>query len=516
MATNSQNADSLKPAKAYTIFMVPFYYEGEWKNIYQKYDRWQPIMENLYTEDVLYPYIMDLFSYESLYNKSSLLIYEFNSSNNGINSKMFVDRILGKKQIALLGKNAEEKKNPQQINFTLLNEGNFAPHLFVSPTAKIGLLTFSIELENTCTTEQHISLNYWLHKRNELDKYQNVCLKPEEQEETEMLKDSKLILDAIPGLWKKSQKNTRKEIDYVCWNINDFVDCIMGTMGEARVGEERIQYFSSYRMHLFSFRSMQDSESQIKPDDINRSLIRLSRCVNSNYLLLFDKLKDEGAVLQTYENIYFSSAIEGASMICIGKKDNEKFIADIHSKFSRQYLLIYILVLLQRYTLQSIERKLTEYESTDKKSDTKLWSLIDVVCRIKTNCYYTDVSIYSHHSQFYQFCCKNLRIPETFKEVSEKIELLKLTTDRNMQQVQKKSERLQRLLNIIVAILTIAQVMQAVFELSTAEEDITFALDAGKVCFGIIILAYLWSYFKDFFTIKNNKKTNYGNNKRTI
>lgn len=504
MGENIQNTVYPKLEKAYTFFMVPFYYEGEWEKVYSRLNRWQPIREDLYTEDILYPYIMDLFKSEGSYNKSSLLIYEFESSDNGIHSQMFVDRILGKKQILLLGKNAEEKKNPQLINYTLLNKGNFAPHLFVSPTAKIGLLTFSVELENTCTTEQHISLNYWLHKRNELDKYQCVCLKPEKQEETGMPKDGKLILDAIPGLWKKSQKNTRKEIDYMCWNINDFVDCIMGTMGEARVGEERIQYFSSYRMHLFSFRSMQDSENLLKPEDINHDLIQLSRCVNSNYLLLFDKLMEEGAVLQTYENIYISSAIEGASIICIGKKVNEKFIADIHSKFSRQYLLIYILVLLQRYTLQSIERKITEYESTDKKSDTKLWSLIDVVCRIKTNCYYTDVSIYSHHSQFYQFCCKNLHIPETFKEVGEKIELLKLTTDRNLQKIQQKSERLQRLLNIIVALLTIAQVMQAVFELSTTKEDISFAINAGKVCLGVIIIAYLWSHFKDFFTNKNH------------
>ena len=313
-----------------------------------------------------------------------------------------------------------------------------------------------------------------------------------------------MIVDAFPELWEKNQKTTRKEIEYVCWNINDFVDCIMGTMGEAREGEERIQYFSSYRTHMFSFRSMQDFDNFLKPDDINQGLIRLSRCVDSNYLLPFDKLMEEGAVLQTYDNIFFASAIEGTSMICIGKKDNKEFIADIHSKFNRQYLLVYILVLIQRYTLQSIERKLTEYESSDKKSDTRLWDLIDVICRIKTNCYYTDVSIYTHHSQFYHHCCKNLHILETFKEVGEKIELLKLTTDRNIQQVQKKSERLQRLLNIIVAILTIAQVMQAVYDLSTAKEDITIALTSGKLCLAIIILAYLWSSFKDFFTKKHH------------
>ena len=506
MDSNIQNVDCLRLEKAYTFFMVPFYYEGNWGKIYQRINRWQPIREDLYTEDVLYPYIMDIFSYESSNNKSSLLVYEFCSSDNGINSQLFVDRILGKKQIALLGKNAEEKKNPKQVAFTLLNEGNFAPHLFVSPTAKIGLLTFSIKFAETCTCEQQASLNYWLHKRNELDKYQCVCAKPEKQEETNLIVDDKLQISAISGIWKKNQKNTRKEVEYVCWNINDFVDCIMGTMGVPREDEKRISYFSGYRMHLFSFCSIQDPENHSNQDEINHHLIRLSRCVNSNYLLLFDDLMKDGAILQTYENIFFASAIEGTSMLCIGKKNNEKFIADIHSKFNRQYLLIYILVLLQRYTLQSIERKLSEYESTDKNSDEQLWNLIDIVCRIKINCYYTDVSVYTHHSQFYQLCCKNMHIPETFKEVGEKIELLRLTTNRNIQQAQKKSEQLQRLLNIIVAILTIAQVMQAVYELSTAKEDIGYAIVSGKICLCLIILAYLWAYFKDKFTIKISKK----------
>ena len=145
-------------------------------------------------------------------------------------------------------------------------------------------------------------------------------------------------------------------------------------------------------------------------------------------------------MLQTYENIFFASSIEGAAMVAIGRENNSAFIENIHQKFNRQYLLIYLLVILQRYTLQSLERKLTEFESTEKQSDDELWKLIKVICRINTNCYYTDVSIYTHHSQFYHLCCDNLHIPETFEEISGKIELLKLTTDRNIQISLKKQE----------------------------------------------------------------------------
>lgn len=487
-----------KLEKAYTFFIVPFYYDGNWTTIYQRLDRWVPIMEDLYKEDVLYPYIMDIFKHESSNTRSRLMIYKFRTEDNGTNSKMFIDRILGKQHIALIGRNASEKKKPQQIRFSLMDTDNYAPHLFISPSAKIGILTFSFKIDGTDILGKQITLNYWLHKRNETGKYQCACPSLEKQEESGLFQEDKLQ-EIIPQLWKLHQKNTMKNNEYVCWNVNDFVNCILGTMGVPRKGEERIQYFSSSRIHLFSFYSVNDVDNLIDNETMSHCAMRLSRCVETNYMLPFEQMKNEGTLLQTYKNIFFASSIEGASMICIGKEGNEKFFNEIHSKFNRQYLLVYLLVLLQRYTLQSLERKLTEYESTDKKSDEKLWNLIEIICRIKTNCYYTDVSIYTHHSQFYHLCCNNLKVPETFKEVGEKVELLKMTTERKTQQSQKKAERLQRLLNIIVAILTIFQVMEAVYELSTAEKDVSIALNAGKICLCLILIAYLWSYSRDSF-----------------
>jgi len=213
-------------------------------------------------------------------------------------------------------------------------------------------------------------------------------------------------------------------------------------------------------------------------------------------------------------------------MVAIGRKNNSAFIENIHQKFNRQYLLIYLLVILQRYTLQCLERKLTEFESTEKQSDDELWKLIKVICRIKTNCYYTDVSIYTHHSQFYHLCCDNLHIPETFEEISGKIELLKLTTDRNIQislkkqeeqrqmdmdriaEEDKKAESRQHILNWIIGILTIAQVMEASYELIKANHEgcaLTWSVLIGIVSVIILILLMRKDIIKFFFR-KNNSK----------
>ena len=164
-----QKENKLKVEKAYTFFMVPFYFEkDEWDAIYSRLGKWQLIKEDLYKEDVLYPYIMEIFKHEDKDGHSSrLIIYEFQHEDKGEQSLMFVERLLGKKQVAIIAKNAKEKDNPQTISFTLLNKKGFKPHLFVSPTAKIGILTFPIEMDDKDDIAKLTKLNYFLHKRNE-------------------------------------------------------------------------------------------------------------------------------------------------------------------------------------------------------------------------------------------------------------------------------------------------------------------------------------------------------------
>ena len=519
--------------KAYTFFMVPFYFkEGEWNAIHSRLGKWQPITEDLYKEDVLYPYIMDVFKHDGGNSKTRLSIYEFHQVDKGDFSQIFAERLFGKKQVALLAKNKDERKSPIAISFTLLNKEGFKPLLFVSPTVRLGIMAFPIEVTDKDDITNLTKLNYYLHKRNEVEKYQCVCLSPNKQEDVLWPTDATEWNERIPNLWKENQKTTRNNVDYICWNFNDFVDCMLGTMGRPQEGESRINYFSKYRMQIFTFCSIQDPENIIIKDEIAHEVLRLSRCVDAKYLLPFKQLEEQGALLQTYENIFFASSIEGTAMIAIGKKGNQEFISKIHDKFNRQYLLVYLLVLIQRYTLQSLEQRMTEFESTDKLSDNELWNLIEVICRIKTNCYFTDVSIYTHHSQFYHLCCDCLHIPETFEEIGSKIELLKLTTDRRMQRLMNEqrslqereakrqqeeidrikakdiaekdeAERRQHILNWVVATLTIAQVIQASNEIfsNTDKPSMWYSLGVGGVSI-ILLVMLMWKDIKDFFSIK--------------
>jgi len=99
--------------KAYTFFIVPFYYnDNDWEIIHQKkLGKWIPIKEELYNkDDVLYPYIMNLFKQKCDIKKTRLQIYEFDAKDNGPSSQLFVERVLGKKNVAVIAKNANEQK----------------------------------------------------------------------------------------------------------------------------------------------------------------------------------------------------------------------------------------------------------------------------------------------------------------------------------------------------------------------------------------------------------------------
>lgn len=492
--------------KSYTFFIIPFYYEGEWEAIHKKITRWQRLQKELYNEDILYPYILELFRKEDPQdvvirdNKNRLKIFQLLTKDEGIKSEFFFDRLFGKKQVAILEQESSEKETPYALPFRLLNEGNYAPKLFISPSAKIGIMTLCVELGEKSSVHDLQLFNYYLHKRNEISKkgkrttnYRIVCPIPDAQKKlSDNELNNKIEQYLSPNGYRQLICETQNvDVDHINWDFNHLINFLLNSLG----GESPIKYFNKERMHVFTFCSM--SDTSLPECEIPSIVMRLSRVVSRKYLLPFDEIERNDAMLQTYQNIYIASSIEGTAMVCVAKDINKGFVSNMQDRFNRQYLLIYLLVIIQRYTLLSIDRRLTEYEAQNKDTDETLWNLINLICKIKVNCYYTDVSIYTHHSQFYQYCCKKLHVPETFKEIDEKVGLLKLTTDRRLHRIEEKSEQLQKMLNIVVAILTIAQVMQAVHELTNTLDDTNWAMCAGAVSLFVIAIIYFISYYKD-------------------
>jgi hypothetical protein len=283
--------------------------------------------------------------------------------------------------------------------------------------------------------------------------------------------------------------------DYT-WNIRNLIDMWLDEMSE-------ITLFSQTRTHLFTYCQIDDSrEEKLRYEDLLPDLIRLSRCVNDKYRIDVQNEAQNGCCFRTFENIYVASSVEGTSIMAIAKKNNKGFISNMDGSIRLRYLWVYLLALIQRYSMLHLNQKLTEQEAN--MTDTQLQGLYNVIQKVRIHCYYTDVSPFSQHNQFYQHCSKCLHVEETYNEIERKAEIL---TQNISKRAQDKADAKQRQLNIVISILTIFQVGDAIYTFANREDDSDITTPIfSMVTFAIIICVIfhknILDYLKRLFITK--------------
>lgn len=536
---------SMKLEKAFTYFMIPFYYEGEDYKVLKVSESpsdamWEASKGKILNEedDVLYSYIINFIQGKT---NDHLDIYNINSDAKSparkfwdvFSQKPIVEDEKKKKksQQETEKKEKNEKEPPKSLHSTYLEvedengektiipttfdlqrdngyTGLKSPHLFISPSANTGILTFCIGLgERNRTMDDLKRLNYCLHKISKpLNKCTTSSFSLKERtfynEEARISTHKNII--GYRNIINAHDDNQKWSPDYeFSWNIRTLIDSLLSDVKgikheNGRTKECDIQLFSDTRAHLFTFCQIDGIQTPYEYEGIKLDLMRLSRCVNDKYMLPVDEAMEKDMCLKTFSNIYFSSSVEGAAMIAISKKENEDFVKQIDNQGLPRYLSIYLLVMIQRYSMLNINRRLTELCADT--SDTSLWDILKIIKKVKVHCYYTDVSPYSQHNQFYQHCNKNLHVRETFNEIDNKTKVLNLTISHDMQvlmeeqknalEVQRleeirrekeqqalekqrnedikrseqKAESGQRRLNLVVGVLTVFQVAGVIFE----------------------------------------------------
>ena len=122
----------------------------------------------------------------------------------------------------------------------------------------------------------------------------------------------------------------------------------------------------------------------------------------------------------------------------------------------QRYLWLYVLVFIQRYSLINMARGIGAIDNDgDRKnivSLKRLRSLSDHLTRIKVNSYFSDVSDYTQHNEFYHFCCERLGVVRLLADVEQKMQTL---DDCLRQKVEQRNEFMQLMLTIFVIFLTL-------------------------------------------------------------
>lgn len=470
----NKNDNVLNIEKAYTFFIVPFYYEKEsaFLDVEENKVLWIKETEKISNEgedgDVLYPYIMQFLQgqmNESQIKQEHLDIYHLKVDKNSSWYKKLWGPIVNYANIAYIpdGKNAQKEDVFYPIKFQVLSgdaDGFKAPHLFVYKAAKICILTFCVSLADKSRCMRDLKLlNYHLHKIYE-PTCRCVCPKliiSEKRkfgDENEKVNAEKELFETRELIAPYDELKEYSPYEEFTWDMKGFVKMLLSNVDYC--------LFSKIRMHVFTYCQIDDSNDNVlSKEDILPDLVRLSRCVNDKYLLPFKQLEKDGATLESFENIFYASSVEGTAIVAIAKESNKGYIRQMDGNIRQRYIWTYMLAIIQRYTLLNMNRQLMEVGAANDEK--KLWQLINTIKSVKINCYYTDVSPYSQHSQFYQLCCKNLHIREYFDEIEEKISAVNMT-------ISHEIEKGQNRLNLVVGILTVFQVAGVIYEFSKETE----------------------------------------------
>ena len=176
MTENNKNEQQTqKIEKAYTFFMVPFYYDSDID--FSKVEMWKLDTEKVSNEgedgDVLYSHIMDFLQgqmNDSVDQDEHLDIYSLDIYKGSSWYTEFWSPFINHAHVAYIpmGKNEAKEDVFRTISFNILSsdeQGFKAPHFFLYRAAKIGILTFCVELAGKKKDIGDLKLlNYHLHK----------------------------------------------------------------------------------------------------------------------------------------------------------------------------------------------------------------------------------------------------------------------------------------------------------------------------------------------------------------
>lgn len=498
--------------KAITFHIIPIKWNSELgtNNEMLKHNSIWEQADMTIENGILYPYIQKFL-------QSSLKNYiQNNNSFNAYDYRVYslksrVDCLnVVLNNIMEIQLNIEGKK--ECVRFKFLNKINsfFSPKLIVSPFSCTGILILPVVMEvDKLTMEKLIEFNYKLHKTDKqmvpfrlgryssllslINKYENEKNLEKKNKLEETVNNARTSLIAMYNrLECLLDDNYEGDILDSQLNIDNIISFMLNGANSTCIR------FNRFRTHLFTYLSV---EEDCITDDLFLDFERIVRIQNRKYKVINDS---SSCVSKTFENIYIGSSIEGGGIMTINSKDSSDFIKQFDSaSLSHRYMWIYVMIIMQRHILLQIIHSLTlmnenDYESKRvNKSLKQLRTYMECIAKIKVNTYFSSISDYTQHNEFYKFCCNNLSVEKLFNELSQKME----TLNEYMELLSDvKKENIQEELTVIVAIFTLASAsndsLDLLDKIGILHLDQTSTYVLIIILFVLVVFFFIvWRYF---------------------
>lgn len=445
--------------ESYTWMMVPLCIdEARWR--VPEVGLWQPAELKLETQ-VFYDYIEQwLLAKANAANRQSLPqesqsydIYTLRPSRKATaDDSPEQQALLGRLSAwrGLVGTTWRQQRSGLAFRFLDKEQELMSVKLLVNRFSRNGLLLIPISLDNRhAEVTDLVTLNYYQDK---IDRQAPLCVLDADLQSLDPRAVEKYRRMAS-GMSLRYDEATGPQ-----WTMNDLIGFLLSDFGDG------CRLFNRTRLHLFTYlrvpREQWYADGAAGSRQGKADFVRLVRSQNTTYNPPQRRLDDEDLLLQTFDNVYVGASVEGGAMLVLSNpEDDEKGSSTFFHNFatanlSKRYLWIYLMVVLQRHALLQMIGELSDINrrQADERSLDQLEALLERLAMVKTCTYYTNVSDYTQHNDFYKYCARQMHIEEQYDEISEKMRLLETVVEGKKAEADDvRGHRLE----IILAVLTI-------------------------------------------------------------
>lgn len=311
--------------------------------------------------------------------------------------------------------------------------GVFPPHVILWETSGVGILSLPLVIDFEQSSDRPMytltNINYRFFKTFPRD-YLNIDF----EEKSEQI-----------GRFPKNDKHNGSQIsdDDNTWISYDLYKLLKESI-ENCLGRG-VERFNPYRLFPLTCASI-SFDSKENKENILRDLRLVTRAMNSSYGVI--PSGNEGDVLcQTFSNVYFGASVEGGGAFVLNNSSEHEpgnFFKNFQKwAFKTDYYWIFIMGLMQRYSLLQMDRDVSSYDDFDKdekksirQNMSRLRDLSSRLVTAKRISRFASITDHYQHNIAYRHIVKMLEIDRLYATADEKLAYLhnildSLTSKRN-------------------------------------------------------------------------------------
>jgi hypothetical protein len=326
------------------------------------------------------------------------------------------------------------------------------PHIFYHPLTNIGILSFTIEpVEKYRTLENVIALNYSMRTFCRADSATFCIPFNTHPGASEQEKAIEIQLASF-----QNGHSALVSEGYHTWTIDVLLKVLLQD-----VPQQHDRLLSPNRLQAFMF---VQTRQVLDESMLLTASFRLRRLYSQQYHPDKHFLHRGQETYQSFREVHFGASIEGCVAILNGTEHElAPFLKDYSLVIKNRFVWIYLLAYYQRLMLIDMNDKLSRVYDKRIPGKDKLLQLSADLSRIQLHSVFSQVSYFTQHNEFYDFCKHNLKLTEMLSDVKNKL----LDVDRILQRQLaeeekvhvKKRERKDRVLEVMIAALLIPEIV---------------------------------------------------------